>query len=292
MNGTTIGKYRAELALLSIAFIWGTSFVIVQDAVQEIPVLAFLALRFGVALLALLLIFNSRLRGLGQPHHHRALWGGALIGVALFGGYVFQTWGLLYTTATKSGFYTGLSVVLVPLLAGLFFRRRVSRPEWLGAGLSAAGLGLIVFGAGVAAVDFNSGDLLTLLAALCFAFQIVLIDRLVTEANYPLLLIAQIAVVALLSTVGALGAGQLTLGWPWPIWETIGAMGLLATALAFWIQNRFQARSTATRAAIILASEPVFAGLFGYLLKGDRLQGEQWLGAALILAAMAVAQSR
>ena len=284
--------HRAELALLSIAFIWGASFVIVQDAVQTIPVLTFLALRFGIALLALLIIFNGTLLELHQPLHRQALWGGVLIGLALFGGYAFQTWGLLHTTVTKSGFYTGLSVVLVPLLAGLFFRRRVSGPEWLGAGLSGAGLGLIVFGAGVAAIDFNSGDLLTLLAALCFAFQIVLIDRLVTEANYPLLLIAQISVVALLSAVGSLSAQQLTFNWPLPVWEAIVAMGLLATALAFWIQNRFQARSTATRAAIILASEPVFAGLFGYLLKGDRLQIEQWLGAILILTAMIIAGHR
>jgi drug/metabolite transporter (DMT)-like permease len=292
MNGAAIGKHRAELALLSIAFIWGASFVIVKDAVQAIPILTFLALRFGLALLALLLIFNSQLRGLGQSYQHHTLWGGALIGLALFGGYAFQTWGLLYTTATKSGFFTGLSVVLVPLFAGLFFRRRVSRPEWLAAGFSTMGLGLIVFGAGVAAIDFNLGDLLTLLAALCFALQIVLIDKLVSEANYPILLIAQIAVVALLSTVGALSTNQLTFDWSLPIWEAVVAMGFLATALAFWIQNRFQARSTATRVAIILASEPVFAGIFGYLLKGDRLQPGQWVGTALILTAMIVAQRR
>jgi drug/metabolite transporter (DMT)-like permease len=131
-----------------------------------------------------------------------------------------------------------------------------------------------------------------LLCALCFALQIVLIDKLVSRDNYPILLIGQIALAALLSAVGALRANQLYLNWPLPIWEAIVAMGLLATALAFWIQNRFQARSTATRAAIILASEPVFAGLFGYLLKGDRLQIEQWFGAALIIVAMAVAQRR
>ena len=282
-------SYRAELALLGVAFIWGASFVPTQDAVATMPVLTFLALRFGLALLALLLLFSGDLRRLGQPE---ALWGGALIGLVLFWGYLFQTWGLRYTTVTKSGFFTGLSVVLVPLLAALFFRRRVSAWEWLGTVLSAAGLALIVFGAGGATIDFNFGDLLTLLAALCFALQIVLIDRLVSEGNYPALLIAEIAVVALLSTIGALAAGQLTFAWSLPLWGDIGITGLLATALAFWVQSRFQARSTATRAAIILSGEPVFAGIFGYLLRGDRLQNWQLLGALLIVAAMIVAQRR
>jgi len=282
-------SYRAELALLSVAFIWGASFVPTQDAVGTMSVLTFLALRFGLALLALLLLFSGDLRRLGQP---QALWGGALIGLVLFSGYLFQTWGLRYTTVTKSGFLTGLSVVLVPLLAALCFRRRVSGPEWLGTVLSAAGLALIIFGAGGAIVDFNFGDFLTLLGALCFALQIVLIDRLVSQSNYSALLIAEIAVVALLSTGGALAAGRLAFAWSLTLWYDIGITGLLATALAFWIQSRFQARSTATRAAIILSGEPVFAGIFGYLLQGDRLQSGQLLGALLIVAAMIVAQRR
>jgi len=289
MEARTSRNYPAQLALLAVTVIWGWTFVLVKEGAGELGPLSFLAWRFMIASLALLLLFGPRLRGISRDGLLRGLW----IGLALFAGYLFQTWGLIYTSATKSGFVTGLSVVLVPLLSAAAFKERVLRRWWLGAGLSATGLGLILFGrgrTGAGEMALNLGDLLTLLCALSFALQIILIGRFVDLENYPAILVVQIGLVFLLSLAGALILERPT----WAIspqgWRAILVTGLFATALAFFLQNRFQPLSTATQAAIIFSAEPVFAGLFGYLLLGERLGGLQLLGAAAILAGIIVAQ--
>jgi drug/metabolite transporter (DMT)-like permease len=280
--------YLSPALLLSVTIIWGWTFVLVKEGAGELGPLNFLAWRFAVALGALLLLFWPRLRraGVGRQEFVRGL----LIGLALFTGYLFQTWGLLYTSATKSGFITGLSVVLVPLLSPLFLKKAVPARGWLGTGLSALGLGLILFGRGRVAAGLNLGDLLTLLCALSFAMQIILIGKFVTLANYPALLIIQIGLVFVLSLAGALFVERPGVGISAHGWEAILITGFLATALAFFIQNRFQPLSTPTQAAIIFSAEPVFAGLFGYLLLGERLVSLQLLGAAAILGGIVVSQ--
>lgn len=284
------GGYLAQSALLLITIIWGWTFVLVKEGASELGPLSFLAWRFMIAFLALLLLFGRRMRRIGREELLRGL----EIGLALFAGYLFQTWGLLYTSATKSGFITGLSVILVPLLSAAAFRKQISQGGWLGAGLSALGLGLILFGHGGTAGEMrlNLGDLLTLLCALSFALHIILIGRFVNLENYPGILVIQIGLVLVLSLAGALLLERPTLAISVQGWEAILVTGLLATALAFFLQNRFQPLSTATQTAIILSAEPVFAGLFGYLLLGERLNGLQLLGAAAILGGIIISQGR
>jgi drug/metabolite transporter (DMT)-like permease len=290
-------SYLPQAALLSATVIWGWTFVLVKEGASELGPLTFLALRFALALFAILLLFWGRLRrgGLNWGTLRAGLW----IGLSLFSGYLFQTWGLLYTTATKSGFITGLSVILVPLLSALAFkeeaRLRVPARGWLGAGLAALGLGLILFGQGEAAgleLRLNLGDLLTLLCAFSFALQVISIGRFVNPGNYPTILVIQIGTVFVLSLAGALLVEhpRLAMTISPKGWEAILITGLLATALAFFIQNRFQPLSTPTEAAIIFSAEPVFAGLFGYLLLGERLTGLQLLGAAAILGGIVASQ--
>jgi drug/metabolite transporter (DMT)-like permease len=281
------GNYPAQLALLSITVIWGWTFVLVKVGAGELGPLSFLAWRFAVASLALLLLFGLRLRRVDRKGLLQGLW----IGLALFAGYLFQTWGLLYTSATKSGFVTGLSVILVPLLSAAAFKERVTCKGWLGAGLSATGLGLILLGRGGAGeMGLNLGDLLTLLCALSFALHIILIGRFVNLENYPAILVIQVGLVLVLSLAGALLLERPTLAISAQGWEAILVTGLFATALAFFLQNRFQPLSTATQTAIIFSAEPVFAGLFGYLLLGERLSGPQLLGAAAILGGIVISQ--
>ncbi|MFQ6117279.1 MAG: DMT family transporter, partial [Candidatus Bipolaricaulia bacterium] len=186
---------------------------------------------------------------------------------------------------------TGLSVILVPLLSAAALKVRVLGKGGLGAGLSAVGLGLILFGrGGTGEMALNLGDLLTLLCALSFALQIILIGRFVNLENYPAILVIQIGLVFILSLAGALMIERPTPAISAHAWEAILVTGLFATALAFFLQNRFQPLSTATQTAIIFSAEPVFAGLFGYLLLGERLSGLQFLGAAAILGGITVSQ--
>ncbi len=288
--GPNLKSYWPQVALLAATVIWGWTFVLVKEGASELGPLTFLALRFVLALVALLILFWGRLR-LSRETLRAGLW----IGLSLFAGYSFQTWGLLYTTATKSGFITGLSVVLVPLLSALAFGEPIPARGWLGAGLAALGLGLILFGQGEATetgLRLNLGDLLTLFCALSFALQVISIGRFVNPSNYPGILVIQIGVVFLLSLAGAFLLERPTLAISPKGWEAILITGFLATALAFFIQNRFQPLSTATEAAIIFSAEPVFAGLFGYLLLGERLASLQLLGAAAILGGIVASQRR
>ncbi len=283
-----VGNYLAQFALLLVSVVWGWTFVLVKEGAGELGPLSFLTWRFALAFVLLLFLFWHRVRRMDRGSILRGLG----IGLALFGGYLFQTWGLLYTGATKSGFITGLYVILVPLLSCAAFRERVSRWGWLGAGLSALGLGLILLSRGemAAGMELNLGDFLTLLCAVSFALQVILVGRFVHPGNYPAILLVQIGLVFLLSLVGALLLEQPRATMSPAAWKSILITGLLATALAYLVQNRFQPLSTATRAAIIFSAEPVFAGLFGYLLLGEVLSGLQFLGAASILAGIVVAQ--
>ena len=276
----------ADLLLLGVAMVWGWTFVLVKEGVSEVGPFTFLFYRFGIAFVVLSLLFRRHLRSVS-----RSVWTrGALIGLALFGGYWFQTWGLVYTAATKSAFITGLSVVLVPILGATMLRERIGGAAWSGAILSAIGLGLIVFGARVGVETVNVGDGLTLVCALSFATQILLVSHYTRPSNYLPILVAQIGVVAALSGVGWLTVENAAWTTSWVAWKGILITALLATALAYWLQNRFQPYSTAARAAIIYTGEPVFAGVFGVVLLGERLSLVQWLGAAAILAAMVLAQ--
>lgn len=283
-------SWLAELSLLGVAALWGWTFVLVKESLQEVSTFTFLFYRFTLAFGLLLLLFGRRLR---DAESEPRLWAkGALIGVTLFLGYGFQTLGLLYTTATNSGFLTGLSVVLVPVLGAMLFRERTRGTVWLGAGISALGLGLIVFGDASSwrISAFNVGDGLTLLCAISFALQIVLVSRFTRPGRYLPVLVAQIGIVALLSGVGMVLFEELRIPKSPVAWKGIVITGLFATALAFWVQTRFQPLSTAGHTAILFSTEPVFAALFGSWLLGERLVGGQWLGAGLLVIAMLLAQ--
>ncbi|MER2600436.1 MAG: DMT family transporter [Caldilineales bacterium] len=288
-------QLKADAALLFITLIWGATFVMVQDAVSAYPVFAFLAIRFSLAGAALLPFvgrarFPLRLPSLSASY---SLWRsaipGMLVGLALFAGYAFQTFGLRATTPAKAGFITGLAVVLVPLGEALFLRRMPRRAALLGVLLAAVGLALLSLQA-----DFsvNRGDVLVFFCALAFAAHILLIGRYAPRWQALRLAVTQILTVALLSAVAA----RL---WEWPVglpafgvWGAAAFTGLLATALAFFVQSRAQQATSPTHTALIFAAEPVFAGLFSFLLIGERLGPRQLVGSVLIVAGMIIAELR
>lgn len=290
-------RLLADLGLLFVAFIWGLTFVMVQDAVNAYPVFAFLAARFTFALIGLLpLIWRRRhdLRGgragagVALP---RQLLAGVLIGLFLFAGYGFQTSGLRFTTPAKAGFITGLSVLIVPLLGILLLRERPRPAILAGVALAAAGLAPLSFGGGAMDAGINPGDLLVLACAFSFAAHIFTIGRFAPRMNPLLLTITQIAVVALLAGLAALLFERPPF-WPprgQPLFAALFT-GLLATALAFGLQTAAQRFTTATHTALIFATEPVFAAFASFLLIGERLTPAQLAGCALILAGMLLAE--
>jgi drug/metabolite transporter (DMT)-like permease len=270
-------ELRAELALVGICAIWGATFTVMQDAVERMPVMTFLGWRFTAAALLVAPFVWRELRRLPA-----AGWrAGLAMGVFLTGGYVFQTFALQRTSASNAGFITGLFVVITPLLAALLLRQRIGPVAWAAAGVSAVGLFLLSGANGL-----NDGDALALLCAVSLSFHILVTSR--GAAAYPVggLLFVQLGFCGVVCLAVAGGAGQMEAPHSADVWEALVITAVFASALAFFVQTYAQRHAPPSRTALILASEPAFAGLFGYLVAGDRLDAVAWLGAALIMAAI------
>jgi drug/metabolite transporter (DMT)-like permease len=280
--GRRLGAARWELALLAVTAVWGSTFVLVRDAVAGIPPFAFIAYRFlaAAALLAVL-----RPVALARPRPG-LLAAGVVTGLALFAGYGFQTVGLQYTTASNAGFITGLSVVLTPLLAALVLAESPGRWPALGAVLAVCGLALL----SLQRLEVRRGDALVLGCAVAFAAHILLLGRNAPRHPTYALAVVQLATAGLLALAWAGLAGDLAAPASGSVWLALAITAVAASAGAFLIQTRAQREVSPTRTAVILTMEPVFAGLFGFLLAGERLSGRGWLGAACILAGMLVAE--
>ncbi len=272
-------RLGAEVALVAVAAVWGLTFVMVQDAIEVLPTMAFLGYRFLPAALIVAVIFQRPLRRLSS-----AGWrAGALMGAFLTAGYIFQTLGLEQTTASNAGFITGLFVVLTPLLGAIFLRDRLPPSAWAAAAVSALGL-FLLSGAG-SDLDWR-GDGLVLLCAVAFAAHILVTARAVGEHDVGALLVVQLGVCGVVCLAIAAAAGDLRAPEGSTVWSALIVTSLVASALGFFVQTYAQQHAPPERTALILASEPAFAGLFGYLLADERLSAVSCLGALLILMAI------
>jgi len=272
-------RLAAEGGLVGIAAVWGLTFVMVQDAIELLPAMAFLAYRFLPAALLVAVVFHTQLREL-SPAGWRA---GLAMGGFLTAGYVLQTLGLEETSASNAGFITGLVVVITPLLGWAFLRDRLPAIAWVGAVVSVVGLYLLSGAGG----DFTlRGDGLVLLCAVAFAGHILVTARGVRDHHVGALLVVQLGVCGLACLGIAAAAGDLEAPQGATVWSALIVTSLVASALGFFVQSYAQQHAPPARTALILASEPAFAGFFGYLLADDRLSAVSWLGAALILASI------
>jgi len=274
-------QWKADLSLLFVTVIWGATFTIVKEAMNSITPFYFLASRFTLAALALALLPQT-IAGLRQG------WRLTLLpGLMLTAGFALQTTGLLYTSASRAGFITGLSVVLVPLIVSL--RNRAWPPKQVAAGVILATLGLF-FLSGTGGNPLNFGDLLVLGCAVSFALQIITIGRRAKNINPLSFALGMTMLAAANFWAMALFFEAPPANFPPSVILAIGMTGLLATALAFYLQCRMQQFTSSTHTALIFSAEPVFAAVFGYLLAGDRLGTIGIAGGALIVAGIIVAE--
>jgi drug/metabolite transporter (DMT)-like permease len=281
----------ADSSLVLVTLIWGATFVLVKDIIREVPPLLFLAMRFalGALTLALVMLAVRRWRGLSI---RELLWG-SVLGIALYLGYVFQTVGLQWTTASNAGFITGLSIVLVPLLAIPLLRQVPSVWAWVGVGLATVGLALLslqVSDQGNLQISINSGDALVLVCAFAFAVHIVLVAKVARGSDPLRLAFVQVLVCGLLCVLTSMLLETHVSGLSPQIWAGTLFMGVVATAFTITVQVSMQRFTTAVHAVLIFSLEPVFAALFGVWLQGDSLQAIAWVGAVLILSGMLVAE--
>jgi len=278
-RGQTPSATAAELALVGIAAVWGLTFTMVQDAIAVIPTMAFLAYRFAGATAIVAPVFRRSLAALPRDGWRA----GVLMGAFLTAGYICQTLGLERTSPSDAGFITGLFVVLTPVLGALFLRLRISGAAWAAAAVSALGLYLL---SGAGGHFHLRGDGLVFLAAVAFACHILATSRAARRFDVGALLVVQLGVATVVCLVVAIAAGDLQAPHGAKVWSALAVTAVVASALGFFVQTYAQQHAPPARTALILASEPAFAGLFGWLLSHDHLSVVAWLGAALIMAAI------
>ncbi len=281
---------KAHLLLVLITFIWGATFVVIKDSLNDSSPLLYNAVRMTLAALVLAAIFFRQLGSISRE----CAWAGFLCGSLLWIGYECQTAGLKFTTPSKSAFLTGISVVLVPVLLALIWRRHVN--HWTLAGVAAAFVGLYLLtvppaNGEVIFTSINRGDLLTLGCAVAFAFQIIVLGRAAQRHPFAQIVVLEIASCALwmLISVPVLEPSAFMKGTS-RIVVSIAVTALLGTVGAFIVQGWAQQFTPPTHTALIFALEPVFAGLTSYVVVHERLGLRGATGACLILAGVLISE--
>jgi drug/metabolite transporter (DMT)-like permease len=283
-------KLKADLSLMFCSLIWGGTFVVVKNGLEHSSPFVFLAVRFTIAA-ALMALLRPRVLGKIEP---REIFPGLRLAFFMFGGYCFQTVGLQYTTAINSGFVTGSSVVLVPILLGVFWGRSLAK--WIYAGAFAALIGLYFLTVPAEGLRYlNRGDVLTFVAAGFYAVHIILVGEYSQEHSVSALSIIQVAGCAVMAWpltgfAGAIHWQPLRFDWGWPLFGAIIICAVFATAVAFTVQLWAQQYTSPGHAAILFALEPVFAVITSYLLLHERLSRRAWTGAGLVVAGILIAE--
>ena len=277
-----MNRRGADAALVVACFLWGISFVIVKRALDDATPLAFAALRFGIGA-ALLAPFAH----LGRRFSARELSAGLLLAALLGFGFLFQTTGLVWTTPSRSAFIVAISSVLAPAMAAVALRER---PGWpLVTAVLLAALGTYWLTAPDAG-GLNRGDALTLATAVLFGVQIVATTALSRRYDALRLVWLQIAGTAVLGAAGAVLFEHASIHWTRLFVWSLAYTAIGPTVVALLLQMFSQRYMSSARAALLFCFETLFAAACSWLVMGERLSAQQWLGGGLILGGMVLAE--
>lgn len=273
-------ELKADLALLSVTLVWGISFPLISSALKCVGPYTFLALRYLTAAIILFPMVFKRLKNIEK----KTIKGGVFIGLSLFVGSILQTVGLVYTTPSKSGFLTGINVVLVPIFIAIIYKNIPDLKSIIGVVLSIIGLAVMSLDG---SMSMNLGDVLTIFSAVAFAIQILLVDKYAKNVDIVLMSCLQMFVIGILALIpsiivesAALHINELTIG-------SILFTAVFCTIYAFIIQNKMQPYTNPTHAAVIFLAEPVFSAVFSTFI-GDKLTGKTLKGCIFILIGMII----
>ncbi|GAA2731847.1 DMT family transporter [Pedococcus aerophilus] len=271
----------ATLLLIAVTAVWGSTFFLIRDLVEHVPSADFLAVRFAIAAVVMAVVFRRQTLALTRREVLIGVGLGVLYGLAQ----LLQTVGLEHTDASVSGFVTGTYVVLTPVLGAVLLRDRIPGSTWLAVGLATVGLGVL----SLRGMTMGFGEAVTLAAAVLYALHIIGLGRYSTAASATGLATVQAFVITAVTFVGAVPDG-ITLPQDGGQWASLLYMALIAGAVALWSQTWAQSHMPATRAAIVMTMEPVFAAFFAVLLGGESLTARMLLGGGLVLTAMYVVE--
>lgn len=282
---------KAHILLVLVTLVWGATFVLIKNAVErDATPLLFNFVRMTLAALTLAVIFHREIARIGR----QSFVAGAVTGIFLWLGYEFQTTGLRLTSASKSAFITGLSVVLVPLFIVIGWGRRISAWTCFGVISALLGLFLLTVPAGESGIgnwtSVNRGDLLTLACAVSFGLQIIFLGQATEKNSFAQIGFMQIATAAVLMGITVPIAEQAHMYWSSRVIWGILITGLLGTAAAFTIQAWAQQFISPTHTGLIFSLEPVFAWITSYIVLGERLGMRAGAGALLILGGVLVSE--
>jgi len=274
-------EFLADISLLFIALIWGSTFIIVKQSIENTPVFSFLFMRFALAGMLLILINAPKLKAIDKG----VLADGVMLGMALFLAYAFQTFALTATSASITAFITGLFVVFVPVLSSVFLRKLPRQEAMVGVVFATIGLAFIAL-QGKFLVSF--GEFLALVCAFFITIHIILTDKLSRRNDFGLLTLVQVNIVALFSLIFSLFLDPrvIPIQFNNQLIFSLIINSVFATFVAFVIQTSMQKYTTPTKAAIIFIMEPVSSAFFSYWIGGELLTAKQYVGTSFILFAM------
>ena len=275
-----------RLALLSTAIIWGTSFVVLKNALNDIGTLWVLAIRFTVAAVLMLVLVRGKLRGVSR----RCLKGSALMGFALASAYIIQTYGLYYTTPGKNAFLTATYCVLTPFLTWLFYRRKPGISNVLAAVLCVSGIGLVSLGTGFGAI--NRGYVLTLFSGIFYSLQIILMEQYIDSGEAAAISAVQFLTAAVICWAGALLFEKPPADVPAAAWGNIAYLSVMCTGVGFFLQAWGVRYTPSSSAAMIMTLEAVFGALVSILFYHEVVTARVALGFGLIFAAVVISELR
>lgn len=272
-------KKLAIVLLLIGTMFWGMTFVFIKEAVDSLSVYSFLFYRFALASLSLALVFYKRLPKINK----QVIYKGVLLSIPLCMGYVTQTIGVKYTSASNAGFITGLSVVIVPIIVSLVEKRLPQKSTVFAVIMATVGLALITLSS---TLKLNTGDLWVLSCAFAFALYIYMVSRESGKHDSILLTLVQLVVVAILSLILSINDGGLSFPHGYIEWKGIVFCALFATTYMYTVQNHYQQFLTASSTAIIFSLEPLFAAITAFIVLQEEITIKIVVGGLFILSGM------
>ncbi len=274
----------ADLSLMGVCLIWGGTFVMMKNLLMRENALNILFWRFAIATIFLFIILPKKIPD------KRTFRYGVILGIALFGGYLFQTVGLIYTTPARSAFITGLSVILVPFFSYFALKTSLKRETIIGVSLALIGLMLLTLNPSDIIRGQITGDLLTLVGAAGYAVQIILVEKFARESQSLPLVITEMGTVALLSLLFTIPFQSLHFPTQWLDFSQLAFLGMIATGLAFAIQKVAQKHTTAIHVGIIFVLEPVFAAIVSFFLWQEKFTPRTIAGCISIVAGILLSE--
>lgn len=276
---------KYDIALLLTAIFWGLGFVFMDIALGQLNTFTILTIRFlGSALIIFIFGYKKILKG-----YKKDFINGAILGVALFLAFAFQTYGLLFTSAARNAFLTAANVVVVPVILSVFYKKKIKANVKLGAILMFSGIGLL---SGIGSGEINTGDVLTLICSVFFALHIIFISRFSNSKNILLLVFAQLLVAGIISLLTALLTSTLDFNGITNIGYALFYVVIFSTCITFFLQNYGLSEVESSKGAIILSTEALFGTLGSIFILGESLDVMTLIGFALMFIGIIVTERK